>query len=185
MKPEQKAVLAQLETQLKALYETRLTDQGLAFLLTDVGLHKSSVKGEFIFLEEDCGTEVPSGILQIYFTIAEYHLKDYARLAMRLLELNGKVNLGNFNLCDDPMHLYYRYTLPLLDLNDQDACVALVFTALTKLVTNLDYLYNYLTIIVDDLDAYTLDEYDAQMKDLLDAVAEDPDYIEKLENGTL
>ncbi len=185
MTAEQKHFLGTLETTLKEIHETHLNDQELVFILKDVGLHKAKIKGEFIFLEEDCNTETPSGILQIYFSLAEYRLADYPRLCMHLTELNNRVNLGHFSLFDDPLHIFYRYNIPLIDLSNEDSCLALVFTALTKMVTNLDFLYNFVTIIADDVDAYTLDEYDAQMKDLLDAVAEDPDYIEKLENGTL
>ena len=185
MTNEQKKFLDYMNDQLKEMVETRQSDSILAVLLKDVGLHQATVKGEFMFLDEDCDTETPSGLLQAYFSVAEYRLNDYIHLSMRLIELNSKVNIGQFCLCKDPVHIYYRCSIPLVDLNDLDSCAQLVFVTLTKMTANLNFLYNYLTIIADDADAYTLEEYDAQMRDLLNAIEEDPDYIEKLENGTL
>ena len=162
----QKVFLKQMQEILSEHYETKLEEESFIFLLSDVGLRQSKVRGDMLFYEEDCDLgEQPSGLLQLYFTVAEYQEKDTVVLQQRLAEVTEKALLGHFGLYEPLHHIYYRDTVLLPDLNHpishQMTCIALA-----KMAAVLEGYYNYFTIIGQDVSAITLDGYIAEMRNL-------------------
>lgn len=181
MKNVERAFLKAFYEMIKDTYEAKLTEEGLTFLLPDLGLHKSSVKGELMFLDEDLELAgMHSGMLQIYFTVCYYNKEQTEQTAMRLVELNGRVNVGGFELYEPLGHVFYRYCVLLPDLTEQIS-FELLLAAIEKMTVNLDFLYNYLTIIGQNVNEFTLEEYREQMETIQQALEEDPDFLEKLD----
>lgn len=177
--------LKKMQALLQESYETKLTEGGLIFILPHIGLHRNSVKAELMFYEEDCEIEgKASGVLQIYITVCTYREEEEAELAVRLLELTEHSLMGNFNLYRPLQHIYYRYSLPIPDL-EYEGALETTLVALSKLSSNLDYLYSYLTMIGDHVSNITLEEYQEEMENLKKVLEIDPDYLEKLNNGEI
>lgn len=182
MKKEQIEFLGKMQEILQTGFETKLSENVLAFLLTDIGLHKSKVKAELMFYDEDC--EIPgkeSGVLQIYITVCSYREEQTNEVGLRLLELNTFSLLGNFNLYKPLNHIFYRYSLPIPDLAYEGA-PEIIMAALSKLSVNLNYLYNYLTLIGDNVNSITLQEYQDEMENLKSVLESNPDFLDNLKN---
>lgn len=183
MREEEKIFLEGLEELLSENYETRMNENVLAFVLSDLGLYKSSIKGELMFYSEDCEIEDKiSGMLQIYFTVCTYSGGQEDELAVRLLEVNEQLTLGNFGLYEPYSQIFYRYCVLIPDLEAPDA-FTVPLIALAKMAKNLDYLYNYMTIIGDSVGNMTLEEYRENMSIMIEEINKDPDFLDKLGQG--
>ncbi len=176
----QKQFLENIQSMLEEKHQTKLSEDGLAFLMENVGIHSSSVKGELCFFTEDCGIEgVDSGILQILFTVSfEYRKDQTERLLARLDELNKRLMIGCFNLYEPLGHIIYRYGLPLPELDSPEAS-QLLFITLAKMSNAMELLLNYILMLAEDVDTITLDEYLEELDILRKALEEDPDFIKK------
>jgi len=181
MKQQEKIFLKKIQELLQDKYETRMVeDEGLNFILPHMGLNRGSVKAELIFYDEDCEIEgKESGVLQFYITVCTYNEKEEAELAVRLLELNGRSLLGHFNMYKPLRHVYYRYSLPIPDLEDESA-LETIFVVLSKLSSNLDYLYSYIIMISNQVSSITLNEYEGEMENLKKVLEIDPDFLDKM-----
>ncbi len=65
------------------------------------------------------------------------------------------------------------------DLEAPDAFTVPI-VALAKMTKNLDYIYNYMTIIGDSVGNMTLAEYRENMSIMIEEISKDPDFLDKL-----
>lgn len=176
----QKRFLENIQSILNEDHRTKLTEDSLAFVMENVGIHNSSLKAELCFFNEDCGIEgVNSGILQILFTVSLGYSKERTmELTARLDEVNKRIMLGSFHAYEPFNHIVFRYGLPITDLEAPDA-LQLLFVTLAKMSDELELLFNYILMIAGDVDTITLDEYLEELNILRMAIADDPDFVEK------
>lgn len=176
----QRRFLENVQSILNEDHRTKLTEDSLAFIMENVGIHNNVLKAELCFFNEDCGLEgVNSGILQILFTVSLGYAKDrVTELTARLDEVNKRIMLGSFHVYEPFNHIVFRYGLPIPDLEAPDALQTL-FVVLAKMSDELELLFNYILIIADDVDIITLDEYLEELNIIRMAIADDPDFVEE------
>ena len=180
MNQAQNAFLEKLKVLLQDKYEISLTDAGLLMILSGLGMQEEGVITELMFYPHVSEVEGDrSGVLQIYITICNYREENRIQTALRLAELTQKVNVGHFGMYHDTSVIYYRYCVTLADLESGYA-LQTVCVALANMSELLNYLYDYIIIIGDDVNAMTLDEYDEGMEELISFMQEDPDFLDKL-----
>ncbi len=180
MNQQQKEFLKQMYQLLREKYEIRLNENELYFLLSDVGLHQETVRAEMMFYDtESTGQEPPYGMLQLYITLCEYREEEKELLAARLTELNQKTLIGHFGIYPPLHQIYYRYSLPMADVS-APAAQEMTCIVMSQMTDLLDYLYDYIVMIGDNASSITLEEYEAEMKNLAEILEQDPDFLDKL-----
>ncbi|MBQ8687622.1 MAG: hypothetical protein IJ512_03605 [Ruminococcus sp.] len=180
MNQAQNEFLEKLKVLLQDQYEISRTDTGLLMILPGLGMQEEGVAAELMFYPHVSEVEDDrSGVLQIYITVCNYREENAVQTTLRLEELTKRANVGHFGLYHDASIIYYRYCVTLADIESRYA-LQTVCVALANMSELLNYLYDYIVIMGDDVNAMTLEEYDEGMDELITFMQEDPDFLDKL-----
>ncbi|MBQ3566044.1 MAG: hypothetical protein IJA12_02580 [Oscillospiraceae bacterium] len=171
--------LEQMKEIIQTKYEVFIEHGILSFVMPEIGISQSEIFGNLLFFNEDCGIPNKStGMLQIFITVGKYNRANKKALSERIVELNSQIVIGHFSLVEEPEHICYRYTVPVMDLNDR-LYLELASLSLDKMIAILNGVFNYLLIIADDVNEITFENYIEEMKNL-EEVMKDPEAVNEI-----